>query len=81
MAGGWLSTHLLDTMHGRPAAGMHFDLFLVHGDHGHHLLSGVTNEDGRADGYTYNGQYYEGAPPASSAPMSTPSSTYTGERG
>ena len=44
-----LTTHVLDTMHGRPAAGMHFDLFLVHGDHGHHLLSGVTNEDGRAD--------------------------------
>jgi 5-hydroxyisourate hydrolase len=44
-----LTTHVLDTMHGRPAAGMRFDLFLVHGDHGHHLLSGETNADGRAD--------------------------------
>lgn len=44
-----LTTHVLDTMRGKPAAGMRFDLLMLHGDHSHHLLSGFTNEDGRAD--------------------------------
>jgi 5-hydroxyisourate hydrolase len=48
-AAGRLTTHVLDTMHGRPAAGMRYDLAMVHGDHGHPILSGVTNADGRAD--------------------------------
>lgn len=43
-----LTTHVLDTMHGRPAQGMRYDLTMVHGDHGHHVVSGETNEDGRA---------------------------------
>jgi len=46
---GRLTTHVLDTMHGRPAAGMKIDLLLVHGNHSHHLLSAVTNSDGRVD--------------------------------
>jgi 5-hydroxyisourate hydrolase len=46
---GRLTTHVLDTMHGTPAAGMRYDLALVHGDHSHHVLSGVTNADGRTD--------------------------------
>jgi hypothetical protein len=38
------------------------------------------NNDGRVDGYVYNGQYYQGAPSASTPPpMSTPART--GERG
>jgi 5-hydroxyisourate hydrolase len=49
MASGSLTTHVLDTMHGRPAAGLRFDLSMVHGDHSHPILSGVTNADGRAD--------------------------------
>ncbi|MDB5506739.1 MAG: hypothetical protein JWR75_1377 [Devosia sp.] len=50
MAGsGRLTTHVLDTMHGTPAAGMRFDLIHAHGDHTHHLKSGVTNADGRSD--------------------------------
>ncbi|HEY4202992.1 MAG TPA: hydroxyisourate hydrolase [Devosiaceae bacterium] len=50
MAGsGRLTTHVLDTMHGRPAAGMRLDLLTMHGDHSHHVLSTFTNADGRVD--------------------------------
>lgn len=46
---GRLTTHVLDTTHGRPAAGMGIDLLLVHGDHAHTVLSVVSNADGRCD--------------------------------
>lgn len=46
---GRLTTHVLDTARGRPAAGLRYDLLMLHGDHAHYLLSGVTNDDGRAD--------------------------------
>jgi 5-hydroxyisourate hydrolase len=46
-ASGRLTTHVLDTMNGKPAAGMRYDLSMVHGDHSHHVLSGETNADGR----------------------------------
>jgi 5-hydroxyisourate hydrolase len=50
MAGsGRLTTHVLDIAHGKPAAGMRFDLLMAHGDHTHHLLSSETNADGRTD--------------------------------
>ena len=49
MAGGRLTTHVLDTMHGRPARGMRLELLYVHGDHNHHIADGYTNEDGRVD--------------------------------
>jgi 5-hydroxyisourate hydrolase len=50
MAGsGRLTTHVLDTTNGRPAAGMRYDLLMVHGDHSHHVASGRTNADGRLD--------------------------------
>ncbi len=50
MAGaGRLTTHVLDTTHGKPAAGMRIDLLMVHGDHTHHIWSGLTNADGRVD--------------------------------
>ena len=38
-----LSTHVLDTMHGRPAAGMAIALSGPHGE----IARGVTNMDGR----------------------------------
>ena len=41
-----LSTHVLDTTHGRPAAGMR--LILSDGD-GHVLAERITNQDGRLD--------------------------------
>lgn len=46
---GRLTTHILDTMHGRPASGLSIDLLFVHGDHVHELKSVVTNADGRLD--------------------------------
>jgi len=38
-----LSTHVLDTVHGRPAAGVAIEL-----RHGDDVISATTNEDGRA---------------------------------
>ena len=38
------------------------------------------DNDGRVDGYVYNGQYYQGAPPAQSAPVYTAPAA-AGERG
>ncbi len=49
MAGGRLTTHVLDTMHGRPARGMRLELHYVHGDHTHHIADSYTNADGRVD--------------------------------
>lgn len=45
---GKLSTHVLDTAHGCPAAGMCFALYRH--DSPQALLQGVTNQDGRFDG-------------------------------
>ena len=45
---GFLTTHVLDTAHGRPAAGVRIDLYRI--DNGlHHLRSTTTNKDGRCD--------------------------------
>ena len=50
MAGqGRLTTHVLDTTHGRPAAGLRVDLLMVHDDHTHHVMTAETNSDGRLD--------------------------------
>jgi 5-hydroxyisourate hydrolase len=49
MTDGRLTTHVLDTTHGRPARGMRIDLVYVHGDHTHHLIETYTNADGRLD--------------------------------
>jgi len=46
---GRLTTHVLDTMHGKPAMGMRIDLLMMHGDHNHHIGSVVTNADGRVE--------------------------------
>ncbi|MEP7241126.1 MAG: hydroxyisourate hydrolase [Devosia sp.] len=53
-----LTTHVLDTMRGKPAAGMRFDLLMLHGDHTHHLLSGNTNADGRGEGPLLMGEHF-----------------------
>jgi len=47
---GKLTTHVLDTMHGSPAAGMAVTLYRVAGDRLEVLKSLRLNEDGRADG-------------------------------
>lgn len=46
---GRLSTHVLDTAHGRPAAGLALDLYYLGGESRQHLASFTTNADGRTD--------------------------------
>lgn len=45
-----LSTHVLDTMHGSPAAGMAVALYATHGEITTLIKCFVTNLDGRSDG-------------------------------
>ena len=45
---GFLTTHVLDTAHGLPAAGVRIELYRID-DGRHHLRSAVTNRDGRCD--------------------------------
>ena len=47
---GYLTTHVLDTASGRPAAGLKIALFRIDGDSRTHLKTVVTNADGRSDG-------------------------------
>jgi 5-hydroxyisourate hydrolase len=46
---GKLSTHVLDTMHGKPAAGVAVALYAVEHEALRHIVSIRTNADGRAD--------------------------------
>lgn len=46
---GYLTTHVLDTAQGRPAAGLRIVLFTVDGADRTPLAEMVTNEDGRTD--------------------------------
>lgn len=46
---GYLTTHVLDTARGCPAAGMKIMLFKISGTAHHKLLEVVTNDDGRTD--------------------------------
>lgn len=60
MAGlGRLTTHVLDTMHGKPARGMWLDLLFVHGDHTHAIVDGYTNADGRVDRPLLDGEQFQ----------------------
>jgi len=52
---GRLTTHVLDTAHGRPAAGLAISLRRG-GKHGAALASAVTNADGRCDGPLLEGE-------------------------
>ena len=47
--GGRLTTHVLDTATGRPAAGLSIDLYRLSGNERTHLKRVVTNDDGRCD--------------------------------
>ena len=50
-----LSTHVLDTMHGGPAAGMHCALFTTSGDAVTLVRRFILNDDGRSpDGPLYD---------------------------
>jgi len=46
---GYLTTHVLDTTRGCPAAGLKIELFAIAGDSRTHLKTLVTNADGRTD--------------------------------
>jgi 5-hydroxyisourate hydrolase len=45
-----ITTHVLDTSRGRPAANLPVTLFQNQGDDWHSLATGVTNQDGRIGG-------------------------------
>lgn len=47
---GYLTTHVLDTAKGCPAAGLKITLFRIDGDSRQHITDMVTNDDGRTDG-------------------------------
>ncbi|MDQ2807774.1 MAG: hydroxyisourate hydrolase [Chloroflexota bacterium] len=46
---GRLTTHVLDTAHGCPAAGLTVELWRLAGDTRHLIMRGQTNADGRLD--------------------------------
>lgn len=46
---GYLTTHVLDTALGTPAAGLKIDLFRLDSEQRTHLKTLVTNSDGRTD--------------------------------
>ena len=50
MAKGYLTTHVLDTALGVPAAGITIDLYRIDGSDRVALAQKVTNSDGRTDG-------------------------------
>ena len=51
-----LTTHVLDTMRGRPAAGMQIELWAIAGDAPRLLKTIRTNADGRADAPLLEGE-------------------------
>ncbi len=54
---GHLTTHVLDTAHGRPGAGISVKLFSL--ENGRHLVAtSVTNDDGRTDQPLLDGDTY-----------------------
>ncbi|MBI1171576.1 hydroxyisourate hydrolase [bacterium] len=49
MADGWLTTHILDTARGVPAAGVRITLYRLTGTSRVQITETVTNADGRTD--------------------------------
>ena len=49
MTGGRLSTHVLDTARGKPAAGVRIALYAVNAEARRKIKEVVTNHDGRTD--------------------------------
>ena len=56
--GGYLTTHVLDTVSGTPAAGMVIELFRVAGEKRELLQSVKTNSDGRCDNPVLSGSEF-----------------------
>ena len=57
MSGG-LTTHVLDTANGKPAAGMPLELFAVEGEERRSIKALTTNADGRTDGPLLSGEEF-----------------------
>lgn len=56
---GRLTTHVLDTANGRPAAGLAIDLLRIEGERRTFLKSIVTNDDGRGDAPMLEGEDFD----------------------
>lgn len=53
---GRLTTHVLDTASGKPAANLSIDLYALNGQERTHIKSVVTNNDGRCDAPLLSGE-------------------------
>ena len=59
--GGRLTTHVLDTASGKPAAGLSISLYRLEGESRSHLKTVSTNQDGRCDAPLLHGaEFAEG---------------------
>lgn len=58
-AGGRLTTHVLDTAQGRPAAGLRVALYRVSGNSHRKIAEAVTNADGRCDAPLLEGKAFQ----------------------
>ncbi len=56
---GFLTTHVLDTASGQPAAGMTIELYKINGQDAILLKSVITNSDGRVDGPILSQEQFE----------------------
>ncbi|MCW0233855.1 MAG: hydroxyisourate hydrolase [Ferrovibrio sp.] len=54
-----LSTHVLDTMHGKPAPGVTIELYALDGDARRLVKTVTTNADGRTDAPLLAGEAYK----------------------
>jgi 5-hydroxyisourate hydrolase len=59
---GRLSTHVLDTMHGKPAEGVHIELFALAGGEPRLVAKASTNTDGRTDAPLLDGDDFRPGP-------------------
>jgi 5-hydroxyisourate hydrolase len=57
--GGRLTTHVLDTASGKPAAGLKIALYRLHGNAHLKLKEVVTNHDGRCDAPLLQGEEFQ----------------------
>ena len=56
----YLTTHVLDTYHGHPAANMKIELWTVYKDEGIRLFTANTNDDGRVNDFGLAGNDMRG---------------------
>jgi 5-hydroxyisourate hydrolase len=56
---GRLSTHVLDTVNGKPAKGVAIELFALEGDSWRSVLRTKTNDDGRTDAPLMTGEAFQ----------------------